>query len=163
LEHTWSFFTPFAELGIGDSSALADRRTKRPYTTLGPLSHYKAGASLSFLRILAFQAAGFEDLPIDNQKVYSAVPIRGKNGAFVLVNGKKTYRYVATGKGILEDNGLSGGLNLRLGPNVMLYGIYERSLRQSYDTVMFGVGYTFRRTRKSSSLPVELEDEEDTK
>jgi hypothetical protein len=163
LEHTWSFFTPFAELGIGDSSALADRRTKRPYTTLGPLSHYKAGASLSFLRILAFQAAGFEDLPIDNQKVYSAVPIRGKNGAFVLVNGKKTYHYVATGKGILEDNGLSGGLTLRLGPNVMLSGIYERSLRQSYDTVMFGVGYTFRRTRKSSSLPVELEDEEDAK
>lgn len=160
LEHTWSHFTPFADLGIGDSSALAERRTKRPYTTLGPLSHYKAGASLSFLKILSFQAAGFEDLPIDNQKVYSAVPIRGKNGAFVLVNGKKTYRWVATGKGILEDNGLSGGLALRLGPSVTLSGFYERSLRQSYDTVTFGVGYTFRRARKPNSLPLELEDED---
>jgi len=161
LEHTWSFFTPFADLGIGDSSALADRRTKRPYTTLGPLSHYRAGAGLSFLKVLGFQAAGFEDLPIDDQKVYSPVPLRNKNGTFLLVNGKKTYRWVVTGKGILEDNGLSGGLTIILGRHVVLSGLYQRSLRQSYDTVMFGVGYTFRTGRKSTSLPIDLEEDPD--
>ena len=43
FEHSFAFLAPFAELGIGDSSALINHRVRRPYTTLGPVSHYKAG------------------------------------------------------------------------------------------------------------------------
>lgn len=155
FDHTWGFLTPLAEFGVGDSSALVNRRVRRPYTTLGPLSHYKAGATFDFLKVFSFQGSGYEDLPIGDQKVFSRVLVRSKTGTIIrVVNGKKRRferETVDTGQGILEDNGLTGGLTIYLGPHVALNGIYQRSLRQSFDTVSFGIGYTFGRTRKSLS------------
>jgi len=155
FDHTWGSFTPLAEFGVGDSSSLVNRRVRRPYTTLGPLSHYKAGATLDFWRVFSFEGSGYEDLPIGNQKVYSRVLVRSKAGTIIrVVNGKKR-RFeqvsVDTGQGILEDNGLTGSLIVNLGQHVSLNGIYQRSLRQSFDTVAFGIGYTFGRTRKLMS------------
>jgi hypothetical protein len=70
------------------------------------------------------------------------------------VNGqKRRFARVAvdTGQGILEDNGLTGGLTLSLGRHMDLTGTYQRSLRQSLDTVVVGVSYTFgKRTQQSS-------------
>src|SRR5258707_817841 len=90
FDHTWGFLTPLAEFGVGDSSALVNRRVRRPYTTLGPLSHYKAGATFDFLKVFSFQGSGYEDLPIGDQKVFSRVLVRSKTGTIIrVVNGKK--------------------------------------------------------------------------
>jgi len=149
FEHSWGRITPFAELGIGDSSALVNKAVKHPYTTLGPLSHYKAGSYFSVLKVFSFEISGYEDLPIGDQKIYSHLFRASKNGTIVrVVNGKKR-RFqsvqVDTGQGILEDNGLTNSLTISLGPHIALTGTYQRSLRQSFDTASFGVAYSFGR------------------
>src|SRR5215471_603201 len=154
MEHTWGFFTPLADFGFGDSSALVDRKVKRPYTTLGPLSHYKAGADFAFLKAFDFETAGYEDLPVGNQKVYSHL-FRKLKTPITLPSGKvKRYRSVRvdTGDGILEDNGLTNTLTISLGKHVDLSGIYQRSLRQSLDTVQFGVDFHFGKSSGKTSL-----------
>jgi hypothetical protein len=154
MEHAWGFFTPLAEFGFGDSSALVNRRVRRPYTTLGPLSHFKAGADFAFLKAFDFQVAGYEDLPVGNQKVYSHL-FRKLKTPIVLAGGRvKRYRLlrVDTGDGILEDNGLSNTMTISLGKHVDLSGIYQRSLRQSLDTVQFGIGFHFGRSSGKTSL-----------
>jgi hypothetical protein len=145
FEHGLTLFTPYIEIGIGNTSTLVNRggrllKITRPYTTLGPLSHYKAGGTFDFLKIFSFDACGYEDLPIGDQKVYARTTKLKtlKNGR--TVQGKRT---VSTGQGIVEDNGLSGGLTLNLGQHLALTGGYQRSLRQSLDIVAFGVSYTF--------------------
>lgn len=154
MEHAWGFFIPLAEFGFGDSSALVDRRVRRPYTTLGPLSHFKAGADFAFLKAFDFQTAGYEDLPVGNQKVYSRL-FRKLKTPITLPSGKiKRYRVVRvdTGDGILEDNGLTNTLTISLGKHVDLSGIYQRSLRQSLDTVQFGIGFHFGKSSGKTSL-----------
>jgi hypothetical protein len=152
FEHSWGFWTPLVELGVGDSSALVNRgpqllKIRAPYTTLGPLSHFKAGSMFSFLKVFTFETTAYENLPVGDQKVYARVTeIR------TLKNGTKVQRtrLVATGQGILEDNGVNSGLSIALGPHVVLSGIYQRSLRESLDMVAVGVSYRLgKRTRRS--------------
>ena len=157
LEHSFGFFTPLVEFGIGDSSALINRRVVRPYTTLGPLSHFKAGGGIDFLKYFNFQLTAYEDLPIGNQKVYSHEFVRSKNGNIIRLGADhKKHRFalvaVDTGQGILEDNGLIGVFGINLGKHVDLSATYNRSLRQSLNTVEFGIGYRFG---KSAKVPVE--------
>ncbi len=153
MEHGFGFLTPFAEFGFGDSSALVNKRVKRPYTTLGPLSHFKAGAGVDFLKYFSFSVARYETLPIGNQKVYSHEFVRSKNGTIIRLGAdKKKHRFavvaVDTGQGILEDNGLTTELGVNLGKHVDLSATYNRSVRQSLDTVEFGIGYRFGKSTK---------------
>ncbi len=155
FEHSFAFLAPFAELGIGDSSALINHRVRRPYTTLGPVSHYKAGASFDFLKFFNFEGSAYEDLPIGDQKVYSHLFLPSKTGRLVRTINGKTRRFaratVDTGQGILEDNGLSSTLSINVGSHIALTGSYERSLRQSMDTVAFGMSFTFGRAAQKPS------------
>jgi len=153
FEHSFGFFTPLAELGFGDSSALINHRVRRPYTTLGPISHYKAGASFDFLKFFNFEGSAYEDLPIGDQKIYSHLFVPSKTGKVIrTINGKKrrfARTTVDTGQGILEDNGLSSELTVNVGRHMALTGSYERSLRQSLDTVAVGVSFTFGRAAQT--------------
>ena len=155
VDHTFSFFTPLAEFGFGDSSALIDKRVRRPYTTLGPLSHFRAGGSFDFLSVFSIEATGYEDLPVGNQKVYSHILRRSSTGTIIrVVNGaRRRFQRVAvdTGQGILEDNGLTGIFGITLGRHVDLSATYNRSLRQSLDTAAFAIGYRFGKRSKSQS------------
>ncbi len=183
IEHTFGFFTPMAEFGIGDSSALIDQRVsepyaayasllgnnnranlgsginpilltlmnqqiRSPYTTLGPVSHYRAGATFDFLRIFSFTPSAYEDLPMGNQKVYSHLFIPSKTGTLVqIINGRRVPGYESVkeikGQGILEDNGLTGDITISLSRHMALVGTYQHSLRQHLDTIAFGVSFTF--------------------
>lgn len=145
LQHTWGFFSPLAEFGVGDSNALINRRVGRPYTTLGMLTHFKAGADFGFRKVFNLQLAGYENLPFGNQKVFSRVPVRSKNGTFVLVNGKKTFHFIYEGKALLEDNGAMVGTTFYARHHVAFFGYYQRSVNQSYNSVTFGVSYTLSK------------------
>ncbi len=159
LQHTWRFFSPLVEFGVGDTNALINRRIGRPYTSLGMLSHFKAGADFRFLKVFALEGAGYENLPFGNQKIFSRVPVRHKDGTLVLVNGKRTFQWIYTGKAILEDSGVGGGLTFSPHRQLALFGFYQKSLNQSYGSVTFGITYTLGKNRKKADDPLGWEIE----
>src|SRR5260370_34510405 len=132
---------------------MVNKRVRRPYTTLGALSHYHDGAGMDILKYFSFSLSGYETLAIGNQKVYSHEFVRSKNCTVIRVgaDGKK-HRFasvaVDSGQGILEDNGLTSELGVNLGQHVDLSATYNRSVRQSLDTVEFGIGYRFGRSTR---------------
>jgi hypothetical protein len=181
IEHSFRFFTPMAEFGIGDSSALINQaigvpyasllgrgatatniavinqQIRQPYTTLGAVSHYRVGSSFDFLKVFSFTLSGYEDLPIGNQKVYSHLFVPSKTGKQIqIINGKKLRGFESVrevrGQGILEDNGVTGEMIVRVNRHVALVGTYQRSLRQRFDAVALGMSFTFG---KDARTPVE--------
>jgi len=172
IEHSFGFFTPIAEFGIGDSSALIDQsigvpytsllgrgttptsialinqQIRQPYTTLGPVSHYRAGSTFDFLRIFSLTLSGYEDLPLGNQKVYSHLFVPSKTGKQIhIINGKKFRGFESvrevSGQGILEDNGVTGEMIITVNRHMALIGTYQHSLRQRFDAVAFGMSFAF--------------------
>lgn len=152
FEHEIGRVTPLVEFGIGTSSALVNTNVKRPYTTQGPLSHYKLGAELALPFGFGFEGAAYEDLPIGDQKVYSHVLRPSANGPIVITDGRKRRTFqmvsVATGQGIFEDNGFSAVLSRQLNQHMDMSVSYDRSLRQGLDTVSMTLGYRIGRTKK---------------
>ena len=155
FEHSFNRLSPLLEFGVGDSSALINKRVRRPYTTLGPLSHFKAGASFDLFKNFSFQADAYETLPIGDQKVYSHLFVRSANGPIVRVTKEGVRRFrlvrVSTGQGIAEDNGCEGILSTNLGNRLDLSGSYDRSFRQKLDTVTITLGLRLGKTRPKQS------------
>ncbi|HLY99035.1 MAG TPA: hypothetical protein VKT33_08210 [Candidatus Angelobacter sp.] len=155
LEHDFGLVTPLLEFGIGDSSALIDKRIRRPFTTLGAIAHFRAGAGFDFFKVFNFQASGYENLPIGNQKVFSHLFVHSSKGNTVTVvkNGKGKQRFsqvaVDAGQGILEDNGFTGDLTVTLRKNVDLTATYEHSVRQSLDIAEVGVSFHWGKVRNA--------------
>ena len=156
FEHDLGVVTPLLEFGIGDSSALIEKRIRRPFTTLGAVTHFRAGAGFDFLKVFNFEVSGYENLPIGNQKVFSHLFVRsGKGKAVTAVkNGKgkqKRFNQVAVdaGQGILEDNGFTGGLTVSLRKNVDLSASYEHSVRQSLDIAEVGISFHWGKVRNA--------------
>src|SRR5204863_1470444 len=117
----------------------------RPYTTLGVLSHFKAGLGLPLGKRLNFEFAGYENLPLGLQKLYSQEFNRGP-GSTSSGSGNNTsapiYEQVATaiGTGFTEDNGFSTGLNADLEPYLVKGFNYDRSAPQKIDSCAFTIG-----------------------
>lgn len=136
--------SPLIELGLANTSALVSA-VKRPYTTLGMLSHYKAGLGIPLGKRLNFEFAGYENLPLGLQKLYSEFN-RGP-GSVPSSNGKgksqPIYEQAAAiiGNGFTEDNGFSTGLSADLGRRIDMGFTYDRSARQQLDTVEFSIGF----------------------
>lgn len=136
--------SPLLELGLANTSALLTA-VKRPYTTLGMLSHYKAGLGIPLGKVLNFEIAGYENLPLGLQKLYSEFN-RGP-GSIPSTNGKgksqPIYEQAAAiiGNGFTEDNGFSTGLSADLGRRVDMGFTYDRSARQKLDSVEFSIGF----------------------
>ena len=149
LEFDLGRVSPLVELGLANTSALVTA-VKRPYTTLGMLSHYKAGLGIPLGKVLNFEIAGYENLPLGLQKLYSeefshghgisGSGISNSNG-----KGKSTpiYEQAATiiGNGFTEDNGFSTGLGADMGRRVDMGFTYDRSARQKLDTIEFSIGF----------------------
>ncbi|HKT25577.1 MAG TPA: hypothetical protein VJR04_13295 [Terriglobales bacterium] len=148
LEFDLGRISPLVELGLANTSALVTA-VKRPYTTLGMLSHYKAGLGIPLGKVLNFEISGYENLPLGLQKLYSAEFDHG-NG---ILNGSgqgksiPIYEQAATiiGNGFTEDNGFSTGLNADLGRRIDMGFTYDRSARQKLDTVEFSIGFRIGR------------------
>ena len=155
LEFDLGPVTPLAELGIGNTNALIDT-VKRPYSTLGALSHFKGGLSLPLGKAVDVEFAGYENLPLGAQKLYSHLIGRSPNsgpGSTTSGSGKgsgsKIYQQAASavGTGIDEDNGFATGLTANLGKRLDLGFTYDHSVRQQLDTVAFSIGFRIGRAR----------------
>lgn len=144
LEMDLGRVSPLLELGLANTSALLTA-VKRPYTTLGMLSHYKAGLGIPLGKVLNFEIAGYENLPLGLQKLYSEFN-RGP-GSIPSTNGKgksqPIYEQAAAiiGNGFTEDNGFSTGLSADLGRRMDMGFTYDRSARQKLDSVEFSIGF----------------------
>jgi len=156
LEFSLGPITPLAELGIANTNALINM-VKRPYSTLGALSHFKGGLSLPLGKALDVEFAGYENLPLGAQKLYSHLIGRGSsnsgpgslNSGSGNGNSSKIYQQIASavGTGIDEDNGFATALNANLGKRLDLAFTYDHSVRQQLDTFAFSVGFRIGRAR----------------
>lgn len=148
LEFDLGPITPMAELGIANSNALIGM-VKRPYSTLGALSHFKGGLSLPLGKALDVEFAGYENLPIGMQKLYSHLIAKSSSSGTGKSSGSKIYQQAASavGTGIDEDNGFATGLNANLAKRLDLAFTYDHSVHQQLDTFAFSVGFRIGRAR----------------
>lgn len=140
VDWTLGPFDPDLEVGIGDSSSLANPAVHRTYTAVGTLVNFQAGTAIDLPLNLSVDCEGYEDLPIGNQNVYGSVTKKGKKGKTRTVE-------VLEGTGVAEDNGFVTELDLPIGHHLMLAGNYARSLIQGLDTVSAGITWTARSPR----------------
>jgi hypothetical protein len=147
LEFDLGHIAPMVELGLANTNALVNM-VKRPYTTLGVLSHYKAGLGIPLGKGLSLELAGYEDLPLGLQKLYSQEfnRVTGSNSSG-LGSSVPIYEQFATafGKGFTEDNGFTTGVNADLGRFMNMGFTYDRSARQKLDTFAFSIGIRIGR------------------
>jgi hypothetical protein len=129
FEKSVGMFTPDIELGFGDTSSLVEQRVLKSYITVGPMAHFQAGTSVDLPRNMTFEADAYEELPLDNNLVYSTT---GK--------GKKKVT-TSTNLDPGEDNGFITTLDIPVSPHVTLSGFYSRSLRDHED--VGGFSFTF--------------------
>ena len=139
LDHAFRHVSPYAEIGIGDSSTLADQLLNRNFTTLGPLAHFQLGAAFPLMYGVSFATNAYEQLPIGDQKIYETI---ARSNAPTIS--------VIAGRGISEDNGFTSTLDIPIRDHTTISGYYNRSLRFHDDTVSFGITFVLRGTRHSS-------------
>jgi hypothetical protein len=132
FEKGWWYFTPNIEFGFGDTSSLVEQRVLKSYVTVGPMAHFQAGTAVDLPFHCFFEADAYEELPLDNNIVYSTTG-KGK---------KKVTTETNTDPG--EDNGFITSLDIPVAPNVILSGFYNRSLRDHNDVAGFSFTFTMR-------------------
>ncbi len=121
LERNLGPFTPDLEVGVGDSSALIRRKTRKSYTSSGLLGFLQAGSSIDLPHKLALDLEAYEQLPLGAQIVYSRTA--RKKGA--LLNQASD----------AEDNGVSVELGAPAVRRLALSASYSHSIRLDDTTV----------------------------
>jgi hypothetical protein len=132
IERSFGIVTPDLEVGYGDASGLVNSRVKKSYTSVGPLAHFQAGASVELPRGMDFEADIYEDLPLSSDLIYSTTR-----------KGKKKVT-TSSNVGPAEDNGFLTTLDMPLAAHVTMSGFYNRSLRDHDDTAGFSLTFLMR-------------------
>ncbi|NYF81272.1 hypothetical protein [Granulicella arctica] len=144
FERSFGRITPSIEIGMGNSSTLANRLVTKNYTSLGPLAHFQVGLGTNLIHNISFESDAYEQLPVGDQKIYG--PSR---------HGKAT---IVTGHNITEDNGFTNSLDIPLDRHTTFTTYYSRSLRIHTDTVAVGISYILRGTPSPDPPDTPLDD-----
>ncbi|HEX6465877.1 MAG TPA: hypothetical protein VFZ99_01150, partial [Terriglobales bacterium] len=134
--------TPMAEVGIANSNALINTLSKRPYTTLGAMPHFKGGISAPLGKFVSVEFDGYENLAVGAQKLYShlfakrTAPTTGTSGSTNYKQSSST-----SGTGIDTDNGFSTGISTTIRQRMDMGFTYDHSVAQKLDTVSFNIGF----------------------
>ncbi|MDR3792928.1 MAG: hypothetical protein P4L03_06065 [Terracidiphilus sp.] len=128
------------DLGIGDSSAVANSLLMRDYNTLGALAHFDTGVAIWLKRYGFVQTSAYEQLPIGSQKVYELV----RTGSNSPGSSGSQATEVLISSGVSEDNGLTTSFGIPVSAHILFSGYYNRSLRQHQDTVSLGMTFVVR-------------------
>lgn len=129
FDRNFNHFTPDLELGFGDTSSLVDQRVLKDYISVGPMAHFQIGSSFDLPLRMYFEANAYEELPLDNNLIYSTTG-----------SGKKKVT-TATNIDPAEDNGFITSLDIPLSKTITMSGFYNRSLRDHDDVA--GFSFTF--------------------
>jgi hypothetical protein len=134
-------WTPFASAGVANS--LFDTRYwHRPYTTLGTLAHFEAGAAFDLGRSLTASASAYDVAPWGNQKVYSRILTRTAGGPGGAASHGRVFQNnpVTTGGAEIDrDNGFNADLDFSPLKYVDFDVAYSHSMHFQLDTVSFSV------------------------
>jgi hypothetical protein len=151
LDHTFGQVTPFVEAGVANT--VADTLLfNRPFTTLGFLTHYQAGASVDFLELFSVGASAYDILPSGQQTVFSKL-VQGSSGSNpsghgpVFVNNHET----KGSSDIARDNGFSAWVAASPSKYTDLQLGYTRSVHYALNTVSFGVGFNLGALARKTS------------
>ena len=144
FERSYGRLTPSLEIGAGDSTTLVNREVNKTYTSLGPLAHFQAGLAINLFRFATFESDAYEQLPIGDQKIYSAY--------------RKGHPTVVTGYNVTEDNGFTNSLNLTPDRHTTLSGYYSRSLRRQVDTAGISITYVLRGAPKEEEEQTSIDE-----
>ena len=144
LEHGWGNFTPFVDLGVGNS--LPDSKYfHRPFMTFGYNGQFEAGTSLDS-GPFSLSASAYDVAPWGNQTVVSRV-FRCSSGVKCGATGTSTDRkgYLNSsvqtgGASLARDNGFNTGLDVKPFKTLDLEFDYSRSVPLHLNTFSFGIG-----------------------
>lgn len=128
------------DIGAGDSSGGVNNLVTKTYTSLGPLSHYQAGAVVWFSSGSYIQSVAYEQLPMGGQTVYTDQGPDGQTHTILYNNSAS------------EDNGFTTSVGIPLTSHLTLSSYYNRSLRRHLDTTSFGITYVWRGTSRKRRL-----------
>ena len=128
-------------LGIGDSSSLANNLLTQNYNSLGKLGHFQAGVIFWPMRRYYLQSIAYEELPLGSQTVYTILSPPNGNGSGQPGGAGSN---VVTSTSASEDNGFLTQAGIPLTAHLTLSGYYDRSLRQHLDTVSIGMTFVLR-------------------
>jgi hypothetical protein len=158
LDHEIGRFTPFAEVGFGNSIANTtpihqkNLRFKRPFASVGNVAHFEAGTQLRIWRSLTFSASAYDILPWGPQTVYSRVVMPGTTGT---APGRGRERRVFQQSAIVigtsnltRDNGFTSSLSLRPMSFVSVSLGYGRSIPLHLDTLSWGLTFDIAKMWK---------------
>lgn len=133
-ERFWGNKGLHLDLGMGDSSSVANSLLIRDYNTLGALAHFEAGAALWSRRFGFLETSLYEQLPVGSQKVYKRADASGQGWE----------EQVLVSNGLSEDNGVTMTFGMPLTAHLMFSGYYNHSMRQRQDTVSLGMTFVVR-------------------
>ena len=123
--HDFDRLAPFLNVGVANS--VPDTRfLHRPYTSLGPLTHFEGGSELDLGDKFSVSASGYYILPWGAQQIF----VRGKKSSPGSTKG---------GASLTRDDGINLGLDYNLTRFVDLSAGYSRSVYNVLNTVSFGV------------------------
>ena len=154
FEHGFTHVSPFVEAGMGNSSN-STRIFKRPYTTSGFLTHYRAGFTWPLFKSFSFETAAYDNLGFGDQTLYSRiVPRKGlTKQQLQRINRINAYRLAANAagnSGLAADHGFSGTLSRSLGSRTDFQVGYTRSIIQHLDQVTMTIGFRVGHVTKQS-------------
>lgn len=140
FDHSFDRLTPFADLGLGNTVPDTHFR-RRPFTSLGFVSHFEAGGDFDLLSFLGVGASGYAIVPSGPQKIFSRFVKRGGTPSG---SGKhnRVFETAAETIGpasIARDDGFSAWVNIKLKKVATFELGYSRSVRLDLNTVSFGV------------------------
>jgi hypothetical protein len=141
LDRSFSQVKPFLEAGFSNTTS-DSRLFKRPYTTLGLNTHFRAGAEVDVWKSISVGAAAYDILPFGNQTVFSRVNgTPGGNGAGATHGRNFQSSQQTTGTAdIARDNGFSTWVDASLTPYLDAELGYTRSVHYDLNSVSFSLG-----------------------
>lgn len=128
------------DLGAGDSSTLSNSIVTKDYSSLGAMTHFRAGTTF-WWRDNYLETAAYEQLPIGSQKIYASF-----SSTDTATQG------IVSVTGASEDNGFTAVLGVPITSKLTALSYYNRSLRHQSDTVSFGLTYVLKSTWKGKWL-----------
>jgi len=148
FEHGWNNFTPFVDLGVGNTVSDA-KYFHRPFMTFGYNLQSEAGTEVD-AGPLSLTASAYDVAPWGTQTIFSRV-FRCSSATACTANGKSTNRKgyldasVQSGSAALaRDNGFNFGVEAKPIRYVDLEAGYSRSVPLRLNSFSFGVSVDMR-------------------
>ncbi len=131
-----------------DLKALSKQEFQRPFTTPGLLSPLQAGGDLEPAKT-NFKTSSHEETLADNPRAYDLISAPSNNGKLIRMISGIMRRFdeanIGAGQGTGQNTGFSGDTSFAVSRHLALVGGYEHNSFPSFDTMAFGVTFTFGR------------------